>query len=451
MAGERLSLAHRIATSFEEHGAEILWIEDPAALASVETLLYLSPMKQDPTATDLKALFELSKAALDSGVQELIGVTRLSTPAQLPTEGGSSAQSAGAGIPGLLKSLAKEWPEARVCCVDVDHTETEGEVAAKLVSELHADDAQVEVAYTDGQRQKVTYVPSEPPRSDVAPISLSSSSVVLITGGARGITAHIARHVAERFGCHLVLVGRSPIPQPEDPRLQSADTLTKLRARLAGLGELSSPRDIETKARRVMHAREIQSTLSDIEAAGATVEYRSLDVRDESELESLIAELYARYDRLDGVIHGAGVIEDRLLRDKSRDSFERVVDTKAAGARVIARAIRDDIRFVVFFSSVSAAFGNRGQTDYAAANDILDKLATQMNERLSGRVVSIAWGPWASAGMVSEELEAEYRRRGIGLISPSDGVARFMDELARGEEAEPQVVWMCATPVEMAG
>ncbi|HKA91086.1 MAG TPA: SDR family NAD(P)-dependent oxidoreductase, partial [Haliangiales bacterium] len=164
---------------------------------------------------------------------------------------------------------------------------------------------------------------------------------------------------------------------------------------------------------------------------------------------ALIDDLYARHGRIDGVLHGAGVIEDKLLRDKTRDSFDRVFDTKVAGALVLAEKLRRDVKFVVFFSSVSGAFGNRGQADYAAANDALDKLALHLDRTLPGRVLSINWGPWGGTGMISPELEREYSRRGIGLIRPEEGVSRLLDELRRPGLA--QVILMRAAPEAMAG
>ena len=154
---------------------------------------------------------------------------------------------------------------------------------------------------------------------------------------------------------------------------------------------------------------------------------------------ALIDELYRRHGRLDGVIHGAGVLEDKLLRHKTPESFERVFETKVAGARTLVERLRRDVRFVVLFSSVSGAFGNRGQIDYAAANDALDKLAASLARELPGRVVSIDWGPWGGTGMVSPELEREYARRGIGLIDPERGVEALLAEL-HGGRGDAQVI-----------
>jgi len=138
------------------------------------------------------------------------------------------------------------------------------------------------------------------------------------------------------------------------------------------------------------------------------------------------------------------VIDDRLARDKDREAFARVFDTKTAGAAALAAGLRDGARFLCFLSSVAGAFGNRGQADYAAANDFVDKLALALSGRSAARVLSVAWGPWAGGGMVSPELAAEFERRGIGLIDPDEGIEALFEELSGAVGRDPQVILACA-------
>ena len=191
-----------------------------------------------------------------------------------------------------------------------------------------------------------------------------------------------------------------------------------------------------------MAGREIRETLTAIRAAGGSANYHAVDVSDPAAFGALIDELYARHGRLDGIVHGAGILEDKLLIQKTPDSFRRVFETKVKSALTLAEKLRDDVGFTVFFSSVSGLFGNRGQTDYAAASEALDKIVLSLRKRLSGRVVSIDWGPWEGVGMVSPELRREYLRRGIELISTAEGVDAFFSELDRGDSADVQVAWM---------
>ena len=174
--------------------------------------------------------------------------------------------------------------------------------------------------------------------------------------------------------------------------------------------------------------------------------YHCVDVCDPEAVRRVIGQIDDRWERIDGVVHGAGVLEDKMLVDKTPESFARVFRTKVDGARALVAALdgRPELRFLVLFGSVSGVFGNPGQADYSAANDALDTMARHWSGRLAGRVVSVDWGPWASAGggMVSPELEREYARRGISMIAPEDGVAALFGELAWGEHDTCQAVYM---------
>jgi NAD(P)-dependent dehydrogenase (short-subunit alcohol dehydrogenase family) len=189
-------------------------------------------------------------------------------------------------------------------------------------------------------------------------------------------------------------------------------------------------------------AREVRETLRRVVDAGARVEYHACDVRDADAFGALVDGVYARHGRIDGAIHGAGVIEDRLLADKELASLERVVATKVVGARVLAERLRpESLRFLVLFSSVSGRFGNRGQADYAAASEVLAKLAQTLDRRWDARVVSIAWGPWlAPGGMVSDGVRRQFAERGVELIPVDVGCERLDQELRLGRKGQAEVV-----------
>ena len=315
-----------------------------------------------------------------------------------------------------------------------------------LLAELLDGAGPSEVGYREQQRVGRRFAPHE--LEDADSLALDADAVVLLTGGARGITAQVARGLAERYRCTLVLVGRSPAPEEaEDPAYAAAATEVALRQVVLARGECKAPADVERRVRKLVAARQMRETFAAIRAAGARFEYHAIDVRDAGAVGALLDEVYARHGRLDVLLHGAGVNEDKLLRDKTRESFLRVFDTKVVGAHNLVRGLREDTRAVVFFSSVAGAFGNRGQADYAAANDALDELAHALDDTLGARVLSIGWGPWGGGGMVTPELERQYAQRGVGIIDPSDGVQKLLNEIAAGEQ--PQVVLMAALPDAM--
>jgi NAD(P)-dependent dehydrogenase (short-subunit alcohol dehydrogenase family) len=129
-----------------------------------------------------------------------------------------------------------------------------------------------------------------------------------------------------------------------------------------------------------------------------------------------------------------------LIEDKSPDSFDRVFNTKVSGAFVLARTLRPDTRFLVFFSSVAGCFGSRGQADYAAANEVLNKLALYLDARWQGRVVALNWGPWEGPGMVSEHVRRQFAERGVLMITPEAGKRALGRELRYGRKGEVEVV-----------
>jgi hypothetical protein len=176
-------------------------------------------------------------------------------------------------------------------------------------------------------------------------------------------------------------------------------------------------------------------------AAGAKVVYLSADVCNGEQIGKLINDIYEEYHRLDYVIHGAGIIEDNLIENKSYASFCRVFDTKAKSIFWLTRRLRfETLRARVLFSSVVGRCGNRGQTDYSATNEVMNKIAAYLNQRHATRVVAINWGPWASSGMVSPGVEMQLKERDIKLVPVSLGRKALDAELKCGKKTDVEIV-----------
>jgi acyl transferase domain-containing protein len=433
IAGDAAPIAQAIATLLRAHGAEAELVAADQPLGAVDGMIFL--LTQDASHESIIQAFLRLQEAVAGNAAWLVAATALGGRFGHHAYG-PRPRPVAAGVCGLLKSVAKEHPERHVRVVDLALEEDPRVLASHLFTELVATDAQVEVGWAQGVR----YAPSIAKQAVAVPtdrIKLDKASVVLITGGARGITGQVAIEMARRYGCKLELVGRTALIDDNEPselaEAQDPSALRKLLiARMNGAGP-TSPAAIEAQVRQILAEREIRATLTAIERAGGHASYHSADVGDERSLNALIDRLQATHGRIDGVIHAAGRIEDKLLVNKTRESFARVFSTKVAGARTLIERLSKDARFFVFFSSVSSTFGNRGQTDYAAANDALDKLAHWLHGTIDGRVLSINWGPWRGIGMVGPELEREYNKRGIGLISPAQGIEHFFDELLSGD------------------
>ena len=101
-------------------------------------------------------------------------------------------------------------------------------------------------------------------------------------------------------------------------------------------GDAITPSKVEAAYNHLLKEREIRENLHAMRSAGATLHYSQVDVSDERAFGNLLDAIYRDYGRLDGVIHGAGIIEDRLIDDKNPGSFARVFDTKVRSALVLS-------------------------------------------------------------------------------------------------------------------
>ncbi|MCC7325325.1 MAG: SDR family NAD(P)-dependent oxidoreductase [Burkholderiales bacterium] len=448
IVGAPPSLETALLGSLAAAGSRGKAVNGEAGTVGAAALVDLTPLRSDWAARDVQALFGRMRTALMGGVSHVLVAGMALDDGDAETDGARPVPPSG-GVSGLVKSLRKEWPDRHIRVANFGAQFDTATLAELILSELNCADAFTEVDYTNGSRRVPFVIPAE--RNGAAEaagtIALDRDSVVLLTGGARGITARIALELGGRYRCKLELVGRTPLPEaPEDAELAGARDQRQMRTLLATRHPGMRPAEINALGARILAQRDVVDTLRALQAAGASTVYHSLDVRDASAMAALFADIYRRHGRLDGVIHGAGVVEDKLACDKTSESFARVFETKVNGGLAIAENVRDDVSFIVFFSSIVATFGNRGQSDYAAANDFLDRLAHRLRRKLRARVLSINWGPWNDAGMVSPELSREYARRGIALIEPEAGVASFLDELLHGSPEDAQVILMRGDP-----
>ncbi|MFQ5490432.1 MAG: SDR family NAD(P)-dependent oxidoreductase, partial [Phycisphaerae bacterium] len=350
------------------------------------------------------------------------------------------------GVCGLVKSLAREWEDVNCKVIDFDLEASPQDVAESVMAELVARDGRSEVGYCQGARTALAPTQITLQGRDVA-LDLDCDSVVVVTGGARGITADVALELAERFSLKLVLLGRSPLPPAQEASETASVSDARqlkavIRSRIEREGQRATPALVETQYKQLCRQREMRANLAAMREAGATVDYRPVDVSDSAAFAAALDDIYAQYGRIDGAIHGAGLIEDKRVCDKTPESFARVMNPKVNGALVLAHKLRSEsLRFLVFFSSVSGRYGNKGQCDYAAANEVLNKLAVWLNARWPGRVTSLNWGPWeSSGGMVSAELAKQFAQAGIRLIGRREGRHLFLDELLYGTKNEAEVV-----------
>ncbi|MFF7471943.1 SDR family NAD(P)-dependent oxidoreductase [Streptomyces sp. NPDC008092] len=443
----------RTAARLAGYGAEAVTVDADHLLGeadgAVDGVLYLGALPGTDTPV-LPDAYPVLRAALARNPRWLL--------AARPAGGADAARSA--GLHGLFRTVAREYPDTVARVVTLGDTAPEA-VADALLAELLAPEPAPVVLRTATGRQGLELVevapgalggtgagPAGAGAAEAAALGLDRDSVVLLVGGARGITAKFAATLAAACRCRLELLGRTPAPNgPEAPDTAAARTPAELRAALAARGGLK-PAEINREAELVLAQREITATLDELAALGSEARYHAVDFRDRDAALQAVKEIHADHGRLDGVVFAAGVIEDRLIAEKTPESFQRVYGTKTTGAATLLAALEElpsGPGFAVLFGSISAVLGNRGQADYAAANDALESLGAGWAERTGNRALTVHWGPWAPVGghtgMVSPELGREYARRGIRLIDPDEGTAALLRELAWGAESVRAVVY----------
>jgi hypothetical protein len=346
------------------------------------------------------------------------------------------------GVAALARTAAKEWPDASVRALDCERGDREDEeVAEAVVRELFEGGPTPEAGLrADGTRTVPRVLPAPVTPADAPRIT--SESVIVATGGARGVTAAALLDLARPHRPRIVLLGRTATgPEPEG--LASATdepALTRLLAERSADEPDPSPARLTARAREILAAREVRATVTALEAAGSPVRYVQVDTRDGDAVAAALREVRETWGPVTGIVHGAGVLADRRIADKTGEQVGRVMSTKVEGLRALLDATAGDpLDVICLFSSVAAVFGNAGQSDYAMANEILGQVASAEQVRRPGCLVRcLAWGPWRG-GMVTPALAEHFGRTGVPLIPLARGASAFTAELD-GTAGEVRVV-----------
>ncbi|WP_160715185.1 SDR family NAD(P)-dependent oxidoreductase, partial [Chitinophaga solisilvae] len=212
-------------------------------------------------------------------------------------------------------------------------------------------------------------------RGEVTPggTVLRPGGLYLVTGGLGNVGYVLSTYIRRRYNARLVLTGRR--------ELSSLDDTAKERLR-----QLQSGAD---------HCS-----------------YHAADITDEESLSRLVADIESTTGRIDGIIHTAGVIDERhfeLISDITEENTQRLFSAKVSGIRVLEKVFgerRPD--FIWVSSSLSAVLGGLGFSAYAAANLYMDHFLLRQQE--SG----IRWRSVCLGGMafsVSQIAKEQGRQR----------------------------------------
>jgi acyl transferase domain-containing protein/acyl carrier protein len=300
---------------------------------------------------------------------------------------------------GLLASLALEFPEIECGSIDLTQdADVAGADGDALLAELADSIGPDRVGFRNGVRHVARLARLETALPE--PIEVRDDASYLVTGGLGALGLIVARRLVERGARHVTLVSRR---QPDEAA---------------------------------------RAAIRELETAGATITCSRADVAIDADVARLMAEIARDRPPLRGIVHAAGVRDDGVAGQQTRERFARVVAPKVAGSWNLHAHTRDlGLDFFVLFSSSASVFGSPGQVNYSAANAFLGALAHE-RRRLGLPATSVAWGPWADGGMASG-VSASDRQRweqiGLEFIQPAKGLD-WLERIAATAVAETVVL-----------
>jgi NADP-dependent 3-hydroxy acid dehydrogenase YdfG len=330
-------------------------------------------------------------------------------------------------LSGMLKSVSSEFPSVHITVVDISTSVLlSDDTHSYLDLILSLDEPEKEYSINEDGLYVHTMVPCQASITSLegALLPISFPNCILAIGGARGIAVPVLERLGSKTA-NLVVTGRSDNALPH--WYLPGSSVPQIRSELIKLhrdsGVTFTPASIEREVRRITSSVEAISTLNRLSDLYASVTYIKVDLLDSDAHALVMSELEAMGLQVDTVINVAGIIEDSLVSKKRPESFERVLSTKM-NALKLAFAVLDEhpVAKFVNYSSIAGKTGNYGQADYSAANELINAGSWLSALHHPGlRVTSFNWGPWASSGMATQEVNDAFAERGIIPIPLDDG------------------------------
>jgi len=338
-----------------------------------------------------------------------------------------------AAIAGMFKTLNKEFAKCTVKVVDFS-VKSPSRSSAKIIeiyfAEIKSGNREVEIGYEDSTRYALSLKVKEPDKGESM---VSDGDTILVTGGARGITYNILSALVKKYRVNLIIAGRSDIASVDAkylaPGVGEKEVMDDLKNTMSG----AKPVEIKKAAGRIMQMVESVRNIESLKASGAQVVYYAADVASFDSMKAIVD----KHEKIDGIIHAAGVDESQFITKKDAASFNRVFDTKVQGLyHLLALMGKREYRFLSTFSSVTARFGNEGQCDYTAANDMIGKMVQAEKSRNANLKVKVYdWTAWEGAGMATNEtVHKVLESRGLVFLPLAYGVKCFIDDLCDARE-----------------
>lgn len=291
-------------------------------------------------------------------------------------------------IYGICKSISREFHNWNVSACDLESSWSDGKASSDkfcgAVNEFLRLSAQLKPGRENIIRSGKMYAKElHPAEAKSSQPLFKKNGTYAIVGGAGGVGYLTATHLAEKYGANIIIIGRSQYSQKQ--------------------GEL----------------------LGKLRAFNTDPMYISADVCSRESLAHASAQIIEKYGRLNGVIHSALELNDKLLINTSSDEFASGTDTKIAGSvnlcEVFGRSVSD---FILFYSSIESYSSFAGQGSYITGCCFQDNYSEYLNRNSSIEIRTINWGFWGETGIAhAQGLEEKFRLLGLLPISNKAGMA----------------------------
>ncbi|WP_372364434.1 SDR family NAD(P)-dependent oxidoreductase [Candidatus Uabimicrobium sp. HlEnr_7] len=302
------------------------------------------------------------------------------------------------GIQSFVASLQQENTSLHVNFINVSPNISPKNIATIIAKEYNNENKYsfCNLYYNDEQQRHESFFELTFPDKNEQ-ISLPKN-VVLVSGGAKGITAECVRVLTQKCSAKLVLLGRSPIEN-------------------------------------------ITSELKSFAEQDIDFHYLQCDICNENDVKKMMSEVNRTIGKIDWIIHGAGINIPRRAASVSIKDAQAEIAPKLYGLQNLLKN-SSDLSQVIVLTSVIGVTGMAGNAWYAFANESARRtLAIWRQNNRQCKTCCLAFSIWDEIGMGAKLGSISYlEQQGIKAIPVTKGVQQFIDWSLAADKPEEVVI-----------
>ncbi|WP_151732793.1 SDR family NAD(P)-dependent oxidoreductase [Paenibacillus tengchongensis] len=340
---------------------------------SQRNLTYEANILDEEINRGVNSLFYLVSALINEKINNQINIAIISESVHAVDHLESDLFPQHAPLYALGKVINQEYQNLICRSIDIEMNTT----AQDIFSELNNSTPLYLCALRKGQRYVEQLTEIDADKLKRRNIEIRSEGVYIITGGLGGIGLEIAKYLTAKNKVNLIFFNRTRLPDRDQWKF------------------------LLEEDKEHPYCRKIQAVL-EMEQSGSEVMVLAADISNEEEMEQHLYRIQKKYNKINGVIHCAGVAGGGFLFRKDDETFKKVIDPKIKGTMILDHLLAENtLDFFIMFSSIATLIGEAGQGDYTAANSFLDSYA-QYGRSHGKNMTTINWPAWNDTGMALE-------------------------------------------------